>query len=426
MSKWENPGREFDDLGCNFIQNKDILIIGDDENCKRVQMRFKFLNSDIKMETNPPEYNDKNGFISNVDKILFRLKLRKFIKMLPSDCTLILADNKAWMKFEKYRYVSKWLKKIGRQLGRKIYGEEEFFRNNLSIYAAYVKDLVYFRDTSFICTTVCNLNCKSCLNLNPYFKNKCHRNIDELKKDIDIYFKCVDMVGRFHISGGEPQLYPDLAELILYIHNNYSSKIETLAVVTNGTIIPSDKLCETLKCCNVTVEVDDYRENVPKLKETYPKVVQKLKHYGIMLEELAAGEVWEWFEIFPPKNVIEKENTKSAIERYTKCGNPFMGLANQKLNSCCYAGFAETAGLVKQGDDEFFDLASFTQEKKKELVEFRLRFNKKGYTNFCRYCNGFPAINPNRVKPAIQAESLMEWNINRPYEMTMAIDAQKS
>ena len=37
MSKWENPGREFDDLGCNFIQNKDILIIGDDENCKRVQ-----------------------------------------------------------------------------------------------------------------------------------------------------------------------------------------------------------------------------------------------------------------------------------------------------------------------------------------------------------------------------------------------------
>ena len=63
------------------------------------------------METNPPEYNDKNGFISNVDKILFRLKLRKFIKMLPSDCTLILADNKAWMKFEKYRYVSKWLKK---------------------------------------------------------------------------------------------------------------------------------------------------------------------------------------------------------------------------------------------------------------------------------------------------------------------------
>ena len=163
MSKWENPGREFDDLGCNFIQNKDILIIGDDENCKRVQMRFKFLNSDIKMETNLPQYNDKNGFISNVDKILFRLKLRKFIKMLPSDCTLILADNKAWMKFEKYRYVSKWLKKIGRQLGRKIYGEEEFFRNDLSIYAAYVKDLVYFRDTSFICTTVCNLNCKSCL-----------------------------------------------------------------------------------------------------------------------------------------------------------------------------------------------------------------------------------------------------------------------
>lgn len=415
MPRWKNIKHEFDNLGNYFIKNSGILIIGKEVECKRVQKRLRFLDIDIDVRSDLPEYTFKTGMIGAINKILFRLKLRKYVEKLPKNYTLILAESKDKADNQNCKCVAKWLRKIGKKLGYKLYAEEEFFRHDLSIYAVYVKDLVYFRDTSFICTTVCNLNCKSCLNLNPYFKNKQHRNINELKKDIDSYFKCVDMVGRFHISGGEPQLYPDLSELILYIYDNYRTKIEAITVVTNGTFIPDDELCKVFKLCNVTVETDDYRASVPKLKATYPLLIQKLKSYNIKIDEIVAGEEWDWFEIFPPKNIIEENDVKKLQEKYEKCGNPFMGLAQQRLNNCCYAGFADNAGLVKQDDDEFFNLTNFTPNKKKELIEFRLRFNKKGYANFCRYCNGFPAINSSRVKPALQADGLIEWDINNPY-----------
>ena len=45
---------------------------------------------------------------------------------------------------------------------------------------------------------------------------------------------------------------------------------------------------------------------------------------------------------------------------------------------------------------------SITPEKKKELVEFRLGYTEKGYTNFCKKCRGFMLENSDEVEPALQ------------------------
>ena len=47
------------------------------------------------------------------------------------------------------------------------------------------------------------------------------------------------------------------------------------------------------------------------------------------------------------------------------------------------------------------------KEKKKELIEFRLGYTSKGYTNFCRKCRGFTADNQAIVEPAMQVEKKM-------------------
>ena len=39
---------------------------------------------------------------------------------------------------------------------------------------------------------------------------------------------------------------------------------------------------------------------------------------------------------------------------------------------------------------------------KKKLVEFRLGYNEKGYTNFCKKCMGFSPKNTNVRVPAEQ------------------------
>ena len=54
------------------------------------------------------------------------------------------------------------------------------------------------------------------------------RPLDQVKKDIDIFFSVVDYIMLFHISGGEPFLYPYLKELVTYIGENYRDKIHFL------------------------------------------------------------------------------------------------------------------------------------------------------------------------------------------------------
>ena len=63
-------------------------------------------------------------------------------------------------------------------------------------------------------TTFCTLNCKNCTAYMPYIEKRRHLSIDDLIKDCDTYFKCIDYVGRFRVLGGEPLTYPKLIELI--------------------------------------------------------------------------------------------------------------------------------------------------------------------------------------------------------------------
>ena len=69
---------------------------------------------------------------------------------------------------------------------------------------------------------------------------------------------------------------------------------------------------------------------------------------------------------------------------------------------CNYAMYADTAGICKAPEDEFFDLTHYKESDKKSLVEFRLRYSAKGYTEFCKQCNTYINGNTFLCRPAIQ------------------------
>lgn len=73
-----------------------------------------------------------------------------------------------------------------------------------------------------------------------------------------------------------------------------------------------------------------------------------------------------------------------------------------RLYSCNYASYAAVAGLAEEVKDETFDLRTFDRSQMKELMEFRMGYNKKGYVDFCKKCAGFVDINENIVEPAKQ------------------------
>jgi len=104
-----------------------------------------------------------------------------------------------------------------------------------------------------------------------------------------------------------------------------------------------------------------------------------------------------WIDAFPPRQPYQLLGDEELMERFRRCANPFMELRNGRLYSCNYMGYAVTAGLIPDCLEDVYCL---------DGVEF------------CKYCNGFPGINPAVVVPAEQAAGLLHWDMpqDRPME----------
>lgn len=288
------------------------------------------------------------------------------------------------------------LEKVGYARNKDFFVIEEF----ISIYYVYKYNKVYFSSISFLPSTACNLDCRNCLNFNPFAKQFYVRDWDDLVKDIDLFFSCVDYIMLFHVSGGEPMIYKHTADLIEYIDKNYGHQIGTLRTVTNGTIVPKDEVFEKLSKCNVEITVDDYREAVPRFNDRFDRLIQKLEENHI---KYYINKAESWIDLAPEKTDYFNKSEEWMILHRDNCNQSWQELREGKLYSCNYAAYATVAGIAGEQDvEETFDLTTFTSDRKKELVEFRLGYTNKGYTNFCRKCRGFTLENSEEVEPARQ------------------------
>ncbi len=280
--------------------------------------------------------------------------------------------------------------------------DEDFFiiEEFLSVYYVYKNNKVYFSSVSFLPSTACNLNCRYCLNFNPFAEKFFIREWEELKKDIDLFFSCVDRIMLFHISGGEPMIYKYTVDLVEYIDKNYRDRIDTLRMVTNGTIVPKDDVLEKLSKCRLEITVDDYREAVPQFVEHFNQLIDKFNQYHI---KYYVNKADSWINLAPEKTDYSNCTEEQLVKHRERCSQSWQELRDGKLYSCNYAAYATVAGIAGEQDlEEVYDLTKFTPKKKKELVEFRLGYTTKGYTNFCKRCRGFTMENCEKVVPAEQ------------------------
>lgn len=290
------------------------------------------------------------------------------------------------------------LNEMGLKKNRDYFLIEEF----ISVYFAYKYQQVVFSNISFLPSTACNLNCRYCLNFNPFSKTFYVRELEHLKADIDVFFRCVDRVMLFHVSGGETLLYPNIGEVVEYLHGHYGNRIDKLRMVTNGTIVPRDDVLRKLADANVEVTVDDYREAVPDKDEQFKQVIQKLNEYEI---RHYVNKVSAWVDLGPDVTDYSGCPESWLIKHRSECDQNWQELRDGKLYSCNYAAYAVVTGkLGKQDLEETYDLREHSQDKLKELIEFHLGYTEKGYTNFCKYCRGFTTNNTADKSPALQTE----------------------
>jgi hypothetical protein len=390
--KWTSKGHQFDDLGMLLKDKNQVYIYGaalkGGKLFELLRSCNKWLNWEIAF-VDADKCKQKDGYLGtqvlSPEELFNSPKENHFVIVAASpfntvEITDILLKNGYVSDFNCFAY-------------------EKFMNFILPIHFVYNYDMVFFSSQSILPSTVCNLNCESCLNFNPYIKNHITDDFELVKNDIDSFFTAIDYIDRFQITGGEPFLYKELGNLISYIEENYRDKIFNLETVTNGSVIPSDELCKILKENDVHVILDDYRNALKDGDKKFNEIMNKFNEYGI---QYTPNFVTEWFNIYPKGIDHSNWSKKELIDHYDACNNPFSTIRDKKIYACNYAHYAEKAGLIVENSNDYFDLSKFTPKMKKELVEFRLGYTNEGYVDFCKTCAGWVSINKNMVPDAKQ------------------------
>ena len=382
--KWKHPGHEYDHVYENICRKKRYYIFGAGDYGRHLRTILE------------KEF-DLIAFIDNSEKkqgtVIDGLSCIPFSQVKKNEEIGIIMSVSQMQRGD----IIVQLEQAGWKRNVDFFIIEEF----LSVYYVYKYGRVYFLSISFLPSTACNLRCASCLNFNPYAKTFYIRSWEQIKSDIDAFFACVDHILLFHVSGGEPFLNRLLPDVIEYLDAQYGDRIDILRTVTNGTVVPSDELCARLAKTKVEVTVDDYRDAVPKYRENFPKLLDQFDKHHI---PYTINKADEWIDLMPAKADFHDKDEAWMEQHFNACCQSWQELRAGKLYSCNYDAYATVAGIKPPQDDEVYDLTDFRPEKKKELVEFRLGYNKKGYTNLCRHCLGFGPMNTHKVAPAVQAE----------------------
>lgn len=381
--RWINRGKELEQQA-EYIKSSETYIFGAGEIGKTVYeelLRWE----QVKVR----------GFIDNSTAKQGKLYLSEKVYSLndiigQENIVLVLAVSENYIEEIRHGIEREFLADAAKQM---IYGYQDF----LSICYYYFEKHVFFKSLNISLTQKCSLNCINCSVLTPYIRNKKDFPLEELKKDIDIFFDKADYLGALSFVGGEPFLYPYLEEYLEYFMDSYHSRIKfRWNIITNGTIIPSDRVLELIHKFGGNISISDYSNTLPYLEPKIAELIQRLEDKGISYN---VGKAKHWIDF--GYNGKRKDFSDEKMELFfSKCNMPCRLLQNNKLYYCANARFAQLADMNEADSNNVFDLEG--EWKGSELLEFDMGYSEQGYINMCRYCNGYLTVNRNYIEVAKQ------------------------
>ena len=375
--KWENKGQQFDGIGKKFI-GKKIAIYGAGKCGEEIFHRLGFADC-VECFIDNNEEKQKSGFLNKKVISVKELAQKK-------DMSLIVII--ATFNSEINRMLQKQMRNIGYYDGDNLYTYESFVDYYIPIYAWYGWNKVVIKSLSVQMGTICNLHCQGCLAFSAYNQNKRHYPLESVKGELDLLFQHVDYVNLVHLSGGEPLLYPYFIPLLDYIGEKYRNKIFWIGTTINGTIVPSQELLNSFRRNCVKVYLDDYRENVELNKKNFDLIEQCFKENGI---NYVIQKHLQWMDLDCFAERTTEYTEEELSNKFDLCCVGYKSLHEGKLYACDFADFAREAGIYEAIADDYMDLSEFIE--KKELMEFIMDCSNKGYSSFCKRCEGNYPIN---------------------------------
>jgi hypothetical protein len=244
----------------------------------------------------------------------------------------------------------------------------------------------------------CSLRCADCMHMIPYIKPVVF-DIDSLICDIGTITQFCK-IGYFSIVGGEPLTNTELYKLVDYVGQN--PDITFCKLLTNGTILPSQRLMDSMKAAGkkLIVHVDQY----PGTEETSEKTYQKIVSAGIgciIFRHSVFQEMhWKYLGGIDQKKLPEdmsQDIYRSCVLRgcYT--------LADGEFTACPRGITTEEIYGVPKNKWENINIRQLPNNLWGRAM-LATSIDQGIYKDFCRHCLGITELNPFTINAGVQLE----------------------
>lgn len=226
-------------------------------------------------------------------------------------------------------------------------------------------------------TTRCNLRCRDCGNLIPFYPQPADFAIEQLIQDVDDLLWHVDRVHRFIIMGGETFLYRELRRLVSYLIQQ--KKINLVHLFTNGSIIPGADMLQLLKHRKILVSVSSFPAEVSPRKSL---LIAALEQNGINYK--VEDNLWRDLGGFNPDVDNHPETLK---RRFAGCSiKGCHNLIRGEYHLCPRSAHGEQLG---QFPPDASDKVMIRNRKdRRAFKKERQALLRKEYLAACRTCTG--------------------------------------
>ena len=252
-----------------------------------------------------------------------------------------------------------------------------------------------------IITSKCTLRCRNCNMFIGYVDKPVDMDFNSLKRNFDIFFDSVDFVYEYTLLGGEPFLHKNLDDIIEYLRTHYGERIGQINLISNGTVLPNEKIKTVLAQNHVAIHISDYTGTL-KYNGKLQKVVDSLAQAGIEYYVIPNNT---WKDVVYPKEDYHTDNPR---EHMLTCGHSTHSVDNGRLYWCDPAFGAEYFTGFKSQDDDSLDLEQNKNKYSKYQASLNIlgyllgHVNERGYMTFCKRCAGVGIDNDRVVKAGVQ------------------------
>jgi len=231
----------------------------------------------------------------------------------------------------------------------------------------------------YIVSQNCSLKCEHCCEQVPYLNDKGFSSVEDIVSDVKKIAESSEFLNFVELIGGEPFLHPQIEELIEEL-----LKIENIGYIksfTNGTIVPSDKLCNIINNPRFMLQISNYELAAKgRLLANIFKTRSKLDKFGIRYLFTRNFEWLDFSSFDEHKSSIEY--LKNAFNKcfLKNCHRVYKG----KLYRCPhhYAGIQRNK--LKEFSFECIDLHSYNKVALSGALE---NFEELEYIDACKYCD---------------------------------------